>query len=76
MNNFLNLVEGFTLLSLVKLLVVLLLLVYTVFSGLMTTQIASMNKAVKIKDGFVIKVLGYLHLIFATIVLLLAVFIL
>lgn len=76
MNNFLNIVDGFNVLSLVKLLVVLLLIVYVIFSGLMTTQIASMNKAVKIKDGFVIKVLGYLHLIFAAIVLLLAVFIL
>lgn len=68
--------DNFTILTLVKLLTVLLLAVYGVFAGLMALQIRAMTKAITMKDDYVIQILGVLHLVFAIIVFLLAVFIL
>ena len=76
MNALLTLVEGFTILTLVKVLIVILLGVYTIFAGLMMTQVMAMTKAVVIKDGFIMKILSLVHFLFATLVLLLALFIL
>ena len=76
MNALLTLVEGFTILTLVKVLIVILLGVYTIFAGLMMTQVMAMTKAVVIKDGFIMKILSLVHFLFAMLVLLLALFIL
>ncbi len=76
MNVILSLIEGFTILTLVKALVVILLGVYTIFAGLIMTQIGAMTRAVVIKDGFIMKILGLIHFLFALLVLLLAIFIL
>ena len=76
MNALLTLVEGFTILTLVKVLIVILLGVYAIFAGLMMTQVMAMTKAVVIKDGFIMKILSLVHFLFATLVLLLALFIL
>lgn len=70
------LLQSITLLSIVKVLLVVLLGVYAIFAGLMMTQIGAMTRAVVIKDGFIIKTLGYLHFGFALLVLLSAIFIL
>ncbi len=74
MNELLTLFDGFTVLTLIKILVVILLGVYTIFAGLMMTQIMAMTKAVMIKDGFIIQILGLIHFVFAVLVLLLALF--
>lgn len=68
--------DNFTILTLVKLLVVVLLGVYGIFAGLMALQIKSMTKAITMKDDFLIQILGFLHLFFAIMVFLMAVFIL
>lgn len=68
--------DNFTILTLVKLLVVVLLGVYGIFAGLMAIQIRAMTKAITMKDDFIIQMLGFLHLLFAVLVFLMAVFIL
>ena len=76
MEQLLTFFDNFTILTLVKLLVVVLLGVYGVFAGLMALQIRAMTKAITMKDDFIIQILGLLHLIFAILVFLMAVFIL
>lgn len=68
--------DNFTILTLVKLLVVVLLGIYGIFAGLMALQIKAMTKAITMKDDFIIQILGYVHLFFAVLVFLMAVFIL
>lgn len=68
--------QSITLLSIVKVLLVILLGVYAIFAGLMMTQIGAMTRAVVIKDGFIMKTLGFIHFGFALLVLLGAIFIL
>jgi hypothetical protein len=68
--------ESITLLSITKVLIVVLLLVYVVFALLMMKQVAAMTKAVTMKDDFVIRVLGVLNFVFAVLVFLIALFIL
>lgn len=68
--------ESITLLSITKVLIVILLLVYVVFALLMMKQVSAMTKAVTMKDDFVIRVLGVLNFVFAVIVFLIALFIL
>lgn len=76
MENILAIFDGFTILMLVKWMLVILLGVYSVIAGLMVTQIGAMNRAVVIKDGFIMKILGWLHFAFAVMVFLMAIFIL
>jgi hypothetical protein len=57
-------------------LVVALLAIYAIFAGLMMTQIGAMTRAVVIKDGFIMKILGIIHFAFALLILLGAIFIL
>lgn len=68
--------DGFTIFVLVKILMVILLGIYVIIAGLITTQVRAMNKAVVIKDGFIMKILGLLHFGFALLVFLMAVFVL
>lgn len=68
--------DGFTVFTLVKILLILLLGVYTVFAGLMMAQIGAMNRAIVIRDGFIMKILGLIHFGFAILVFLMALFIL
>lgn len=58
------------LLLLVRILLTLLAMVYTVFAVLMSRQIGIMTRAVSMKDSVAITFFGYLHLVFALIVLL------
>ena len=76
MNNILTVLDAFTLLGLVKILMIILFGVYAIFAGLIVTQVGAMNKAVVIKDGFIMRILGLLHFAFAILVLLMAIFIL
>lgn len=76
MDRILSVFDGFTIFTLVKILLVILLGIYSIVAGLMVTQIRSMNRAIVIKDGFIMKILGWLHFGFAILVLLMAVFIL
>lgn len=68
--------DGFTILTLVKILITILMGIYVIIAGLMVTQIGSMNRAVVIRDGFIMKTLGLLHFAFAILVFLMAIFIL
>lgn len=69
-------VQSITFLSVVKFLLVILLLVYSVFALLMMKQVGAMTKAVTMRDDYVIRILGILNFVFAIVVLLLSVFIL
>ena len=71
-----GILQSITLLLVVKVLIVILLLVYTIFAGLMMTQIGAMTRAIVIKDGFIMKILGVIHFVFALLILLGAIFIL
>lgn len=68
--------ESITLLSITKVLLVVLLLVYVIFALLMMKQVAAMTRAVTMKDDFVIRVLGVLNFVFAVLVFLIALLIL
>ena len=68
--------ESITLLSIAKVLVIVLLLVYVVFALLMMKQVAAMTRAVTMKDDFVIRILGVLNFVFAVLVFLIALLIL
>lgn len=72
----LSLVQSITFLGILKLLLVILLTVYSVFALLMMKQVSAMTKAIAIRDDFVIRVLGVLNFCFAIFVLLMAVFVL
>jgi hypothetical protein len=76
MEQLLTFFDNFTILTLVKMLAVILMGVYGIFAGLMAIQIKAMTKAITMKDDYVIQILGILHLIFAILVFLMAVFIL
>jgi len=68
--------QSITLLDITKVLLVLLLLVYMLFALLMMKQIAAMTKAITMKDDVIIRTLGVLNFVFATVVFLIAIFIL
>ncbi len=68
MNTLLVFLESITILSIVKLLVITLLVVYAVFALLMMRQIASMTRAVTIKDDAIIRILGLIHFVFAALI--------
>jgi hypothetical protein len=73
MNSVLTILEGITLLGVVKFLLVTLLLVYAIFALLMMRQIVAMTKAVTIRDDFVIRIMGVIHFVFAILVLILSI---
>lgn len=76
MNGVLIFLEGITLLSVVKFLIVVLLLVYGLFALLMMKQISAMTRAVTVRDDFVIRFLGILHFGFAMLTLVIAIMLL
>lgn len=76
MNGVLSFFEGITLLLVVKGLIVVLLLVYSVFALLMMRQIAAMTRAVTMRDDYIIRLLGVIHFIFAILVLVIAIILL
>lgn len=67
-----RLLDGLSLMLVVKVLVVTLLGVYTIFALLMMRQIVAMTRAVQMQDDYLIRGLGGLHFIFACIVLVIA----
>ena len=68
--------SSITLLSIVKVLLVILLLVYAIFAFLMMRQTVAMTRAISMKDDYVIRILGVAHLVFTVLVLVLAIAIL
>lgn len=68
--------QSITLLGIVKVMLVILLIVYNIFAGLMMKQIVAMTKAVTMKDDYLIRLVGVIHFGFALFVLLLAIIIL
>jgi len=74
--NIFTLIGSITFLSVVKVMLVTLLIVYAVFAMLMMRQVAAMTKAVTMRDDYVIRILGVLNFGFAVFVLLLAIFLL
>lgn len=60
--------DNFSLMTLVKFLLVTLLTVYAIFALLMMKQISAMTKAVQMQDDYIIRGLGVLHFGFAVIV--------
>ncbi len=71
--NILAFLESITLLSIVKVLVIVLLIVYDIFAYLMMKQIGAMTRAVTMRDDYVIRMLGIAHFIFAILVMVIAV---
>lgn len=67
---------GVYLLLVVRILITAMAVVYAVFAGLMSKQIGQMTESVSMRDSVVITILGYAHLIFAVLVLLMALFLL
>ena len=56
--------QSITLLGIFKVMLVVLLIVYTIFALLMMKQVGAMTRAVTMKDDAVIRVLGLVHFIF------------
>jgi hypothetical protein len=73
MNNILLFFDGFTLLTLVKVLIVILLGIYVIIAGLMVTQVGAMNRSIVIRDGFIMKILSWVHFVFALLIFLMAI---
>ncbi|MFZ2199391.1 MAG: DUF5657 family protein [Microgenomates group bacterium] len=71
-----TILQSITILSITKVMIVVLLLVYVVFALLMMRQITAMTKAVTMKDDYIIRILGVLNFVFAVLVFLIALFIL
>lgn len=69
MNNFLVVVDGFSPLIIVKVLLVIGVLVYSLFALLMVRQISLMGGAIKMRDDYVIQVVGIAHLVYTLLVL-------
>lgn len=76
MDSLLTFFESITLLLVVKWLMVVLLVVYTIFAYLMMRQTKAMTKAITMKDDYVIRMAGVIHLAAAVLVLVLAILIL
>lgn len=68
--------ESITLLILVKWLMIVFLVVYTIFAYLMVRQVRVMIKAVSMKDDYIIKIFANSHFVFASLVLVLTILIL
>ena len=68
--------QSITLLGIFKVMLVVLLIVYTIFALFMMKQVGAMTRAVTMKDDAVIRVLGLVHFIFALLVLVMALLIL
>ena len=62
-------VDGFSPLILVKVLLVIGVLVYLMFALLISRQINLMGNAIRMRDDFVIKIIGFSHLVYTILVL-------
>lgn len=71
-----TLMEDFSILTVVKLLIVTLLGVYSIFAFLMMKQIGAMTRVVMLSDDFVLRLLGIGHFVFAVLVMVIAITIL
>lgn len=76
MDTGIQILESITLLSIFKVLIVTLLLVYGVFAFLMMKQVGAMTRAVVIKDDYIMRLISIAHFALAVLVLLLALVIL
>ena len=68
--------QSVSILGIVKVMILMLLIVYNVFAGLMMKQVFAMTRAVTMKDDFLIRALGIFHFGFALLVLVLAIIVL
>lgn len=71
--NIFTVLESITLLSIVKLLIVTLMVVYSIFAFLMMQQIGAMTRAVSMRGDFAIRILGIIHFAFALLVMVIAI---
>ena len=76
MNEAIQIIDSITILMVVKVLIVTLVSVYTVFAYLMMRMAGSMTRAVQMKDGVIINTLSLAHFIFAIVVLMLSIVVL
>lgn len=74
--DFVGAFSSITFLGVFKLMIVVLLTVYTIFALLMMKQIGAMTKAVEMKDDYIIRILGILNFVFAILVLIVSLVIL
>lgn len=71
--NLLTVLESITILSIVKVLIVTLMVVYSIFAFLMMQQIGAMTRAITMRDDFIMRLLGIIHFAFALLVLVVAI---
>ena len=76
MNFLINFIDNFSILLLVKLMIVIALSLYSFFALLISRQIQVMNKAVSTQNGQAMYLLGLIHFITSLFVLALAIIIL
>ena len=76
MNDFIYWFENFSFIGVFKLLLVVLLIVYGLFAYMMMRQIGVMSRAIRMKDEYIVKVLGVAHFAFALLVLVVSVLVL
>lgn len=74
--NIITILQSVTLLSLVKVLILILLGVYGTFAFLMMRQIRAMTRAVVLKDDLIIQILGIGHFVAAVLILFIAIVVL
>lgn len=71
-----TLAESISILSIFKVLIITLLVVYAMFAVLMLIQVGSMTRAVNLKDDYLMKLLSVGHLVFALLVLIISIVVL
>lgn len=71
-DNWLRMIDDFSLLGLVKIMVIVGISLYVFFAYLMVKQISLLSKAIKMRDDYVLKILGMAHFVYAILVLFLA----
>lgn len=71
-NELVRIAENFSVLGLVKVVLIIGIAVYVFFSFLMMKQIGLMSKAVRMRDDYVVKILGTAHFVFSILVLFVA----
>lgn len=72
MNPIAPIIDGFSLLLVLKVMIIIGMLVYVVFAFFMARQIVVMGRAITMKDDYIIRILGIAHFVFASLVLFVA----
>lgn len=72
MNNLINSIIGFSIWGVAKFLIILALIIYLIFAFVVVKQIKMMTKVVSGELDFPIKILGWLHFLFAICIIFLA----